>query len=307
MIYVMFVLMGNSVYKQINDVEFQYYCEEDDFDLNGARLIDVDDLREDQEVGILSEYEDCTDKIVKVKKDRLFPARIQRMSKFASHINPSPYSLIQIYNSMGYYFAEPTGNMVFTYRYLDSAKVMHIAIVKINVDKDYVFTVENMEKLKRTAIEEIFNKIKIGEQREMTKINICKCAKPPRVCKINTYNNKVVKVSFADGTFTKAVCSSNDTFNEDTGIMICLMKKMLGKDGNKEFNNMLRRARKEADSFEKEVARRKEFDAKMKENSRKANEKRREKNLAFKQELIDNIKSGVLLGMNNYYNGEELE
>ena len=66
----------------------------------------------------------------------------------------------------------------------------------------------------------------------------------PEVADVEVYNDCVVKVTFADGTFEKAVCSTGDVFNIDTGITICVLKKMMGADGHKRYNKMMRRIHK---------------------------------------------------------------
>ena len=45
----------------------------------------------------------------------------------------------------------------------------------------------------------------------------------PAIVNVETYNDCCVKVTFADGTFTKAVCGPNDQFDIDVGITICTM------------------------------------------------------------------------------------
>ena len=49
--------------------------------------------------------------------------------------------------------------------------------------------------------------------------------------------NKVVIVEFNDGTEEKAICHKDDVFNLETGIMICVMKKMMG--GSAEYNKYM--------------------------------------------------------------------
>lgn len=52
--------------------------------------------------------------------------------------------------------------------------------------------------------------------------------------------NKVVKVTFDDDTFEKAVCHEDDNFSLDTAITICIAKHLLGGSGK--FNNILTKA-----------------------------------------------------------------
>ena len=63
----------------------------------------------------------------------------------------------------------------------------------------------------------------------------------PPVIDMKSFNNKVVVVYFADGTHTKAVCSDNDIFDLDTGIMCCLFKRALDRgNGTKVLNKLIR-------------------------------------------------------------------
>lgn len=112
----------------------------------------------------------------------------------------------------------------------------------------------------------------------------------PMVSRVDTYNNKVVKVTFMDGTFTKAVCSENDEFNLDVGISICLTKRMLHKDSHestKMYANMMHDVHKKMEENEKKREEEKARVAKEKSDRRKANLKRAAKNLKAKQEQID--------------------
>lgn len=104
---------------------------------------------------------------------------------------------------------------------------------------------------------------------------------------IQTYNNKVVKVTFSDGSFTKAVCGDNDHFDLDIGITICVIKKMAGKDGHKWYNNMLRKAHTIMEEREKGKQAYKEYMAEAKERNKKEQERRKAGKEKAKQEQID--------------------
>ena len=51
--------------------------------------------------------------------------------------------------------------------------------------------------------------------------------------------NKVVEVTFADGTKEKAVCREPDVFSLETAIAICISKKIMG--GSSTYNNAVKR------------------------------------------------------------------
>ena len=134
---------------------------------------------------------------------------------------------------------------------------------------------------------------------DMTKYSPLTSHRTVGVKSVDVYNNRVVKVTFTDGTFTKAVCSENDTFNEDMGITICLLKKMLssatnGGDGNKLYNNLMR-------DIHRYVKAQEEFKNKQKEEARKRHEedvKRQENNRIRKQKAkeaqIDMMKTAYI-------------
>lgn len=119
----------------------------------------------------------------------------------------------------------------------------------------------------------------------------------PAIEKIEIYNERVVKVTFKDGTFTKSICAENDIFDVDTGITICLLKKMLGKNGHKIYNNMIRDAHKLMNEQEnkkiekqmaKEEARKKQKEIEMKQKGKK---------MKAKEEAIDIQKQAYIRAM----------
>ena len=109
----------------------------------------------------------------------------------------------------------------------------------------------------------------------------------PAIKKIETYNDRVTKVTFIDDTFTKSVCSENDHFDEDVGITICCMKRLFGKDGNRMYNDMIRKAHKVIieNAKKKEAETKEEAERKLK--AKKAAGKKAAKKLLKKQEQID--------------------
>lgn len=116
----------------------------------------------------------------------------------------------------------------------------------------------------------------------------------PAIEKIETYNNRVVKVTYIDGTFTKAVCSENDTFDLDVGITICAMKRLFGENGTRMYNNYISHAHKvmEKNDKEKLVANVQKMIEKAKK--RKAEIKRVAKKMKKKEEQIDIFKQAII-------------
>ena len=64
--------------------------------------------------------------------------------------------------------------------------------------------------------------------------------KPYDIVDVNILvENKVVEVTFADGTKQKSVCMEPDTFSLETAIAVCVSKKLIG--GTKNYNDAVRR------------------------------------------------------------------
>lgn len=119
----------------------------------------------------------------------------------------------------------------------------------------------------------------------------------PHVKKVEIYNERVVKVTFVDDTFTKSVCSPNDRFDIDVGITICLMKRWLGKDGNKLYNNMLRDIHKTMEHNEKVKEKEAEEKRERKRKQRKEELKKAAKKAKERQEQIDIRKTAIIEAM----------
>lgn len=85
--------------------------------------------------------------------------------------------------------------------------------------------------------------------------------------------NKVVEVTFADGTKEKSVCREPDIFSLESAISICISKKIMG--GSSAYNNAIKRGVK---VYEKKL----EFEKYQKEEQERI-EKKRAKRLAYKE------------------------
>lgn len=96
----------------------------------------------------------------------------------------------------------------------------------------------------------------------------------PEIVDVNIIvQNKVVEVTFADGTKEKAVCREPDTFSLESAISICISKKIMG--GSSAYNNAVKRGMK---VYEKKL----EFEKHQKEEQERI-EKKRAKRLAYKE------------------------
>jgi len=118
----------------------------------------------------------------------------------------------------------------------------------------------------------------------------------PEIIDVKVINDKVIIVTFIDGTQTKAVCDKDDTFNLEVGIGICITKRLMSNDeqtGNSMFNKTIRnalkvmkrneqlkKACKEAEEEEKRIA------DKIKRKKEKRAEQRRQKKIQMMADAI---------------------
>lgn len=102
----------------------------------------------------------------------------------------------------------------------------------------------------------------------------------PKVSDVQTYGDKVVKVIFADGTFTKAVKDDEDDFLT-AGIAICYLKKMLASDdikyGTNAFNKVISKIIKIMDKNRKAAEKKKKDEAEAKEAKKNKKKIKRDK------------------------------
>lgn len=96
----------------------------------------------------------------------------------------------------------------------------------------------------------------------------------PQIADVNIIvPDKVVEVTFADGTKEKSVCRESDIFSLESAISICISKKIMG--GSSAYNNAIKRGMK---VYEKKL----EFEKHQKEEQERI-EKKRAKRLAYKE------------------------
>ena len=80
----------------------------------------------------------------------------------------------------------------------------------------------------------------------------------PEIEDVQSINDKVVIVKFADGTTEKAVLSENDTFSLEQGVSICITKKILNKmlkgaNSTSAYNKLVDYGLKVYDNKQKEI------------------------------------------------------
>lgn len=68
---------------------------------------------------------------------------------------------------------------------------------------------------------------------------------------VEVYNENTVKITFANGDVQTATAQNGDEFAFDTGVMICLMKEMLGKEPSQILGKLIDYAAKVYNEAEK--------------------------------------------------------
>ena len=122
----------------------------------------------------------------------------------------------------------------------------------------------------------------------------------PAVKNVETYNDRVVKVTFIDDTFTKSICSENDHFDLDVGITICAMKRIFGEHGTREYNRFIEHAHDVMVRNEKQKEAEKAAKEAEKVKRRKAELKKAAKELKAKEAYIGMHKEAYLRAMKEY-------
>lgn len=121
------------------------------------------------------------------------------------------------------------------------------------------------------------------------------CNTMPKIKDIKVYGNKVTKVEFDDGTFTK--CIAEYDFDLYTGIAFCLFKRILGENGHRRFNDLMREAYKIMDKNDKAREKEVEEKRKKKEKRLKQEQKRLDGKKKARQEQIDIQKEAILAAL----------
>ena len=120
--------------------------------------------------------------------------------------------------------------------------------------------------------------------------------KIPEIVDVKVINNRVIIMTFIDGTQTKAVCDKDDTFNLEVGIGICITKRLMSDDeqtGNSMFNKSIKKAlrvmkqNEQIEQTRKEIAEEeKRIIEKIKRKKEKRAEKRRQKKIQMMADAI---------------------
>lgn len=118
---------------------------------------------------------------------------------------------------------------------------------------------------------------------------------------IQVYNNVVV-MTFADGTKTKAVLDSEDAFNIEQGLSICIIKKLLGEEGHSIYNKLIRYALKVMERKRVEAEKAKQKHEELKRKAALAQAKYERKKRKKKEEQIEMQKEAYLRAMKEYLN-----
>lgn len=124
----------------------------------------------------------------------------------------------------------------------------------------------------------------------------------PAISQIQTFNDRVVQVTFIDGSQTKCVCGKDETFDLYEGIAFCLFKRFLGKEkGHKHFNDLMRYAFKKLDEQEKQKERKAEIEAENKRHEEKKKlqaqrrkAKKREEKIGIYQEAMKRDREAMI-------------
>lgn len=109
----------------------------------------------------------------------------------------------------------------------------------------------------------------------------------PEIVDYKFYADRVTIVKFADGTYTKCEVQGEDKFDPDTGIIFCVVKKMLGVKGHERFNDILRKAHAAHEKVEADKQKAADEKRARKQKAAKLHAKKLEKEEEQKRQAID--------------------
>lgn len=179
------------------------------------------------------------------------------------------------------YYKEPTCEINIDYRNTITVNYNQITPLDVSVFEDYdidIFnkdgTIKNGFEIIRDMEEKNIMPTKSFDLELMGISNLYVYLKEPQIADVNIIvPNKVVEVTFADGTKEKSVCREPDTFSLESAISICISKKIMG--GSSAYNNAVKRGMKVYEDKQKREAAEKAEQERI--------EKKRAKRLAYKE------------------------
>lgn len=104
--------------------------------------------------------------------------------------------------------------------------------------------------LRNIGVELVETRLEYGEPMEITGrvINPLRIAPTNPTCKLHPkkviFSGPATTILWKDGTKTTVKCQDEDVWDDEVGIAMCYLKKLLGNKGN--FNNIFREAMKVA-------------------------------------------------------------
>jgi hypothetical protein len=106
-----------------------------------------------------------------------------------------------------------------------------------------------------------------------------------KIINYNNYNNKVVVVTFEDGTQEKACCNDADKFDFERGLEVCVMKHIFGAD---KYKSILKNAMKQTDEIDKaEIAEKQRIELIERKRAKAARKKARRKERERAERIAD--------------------
>ena len=109
----------------------------------------------------------------------------------------------------------------------------------------------------------------------------------PAIKSIEVFNNNTVKMTFINGDVQKSTAQKDDTFSFEDGVLRCIVKEMIGKEGNAVLGKLLSYATdiyNKAEADKKKKAEKEEKKRIAAEKNRKKLQKHWEKKRAMERE-----------------------
>lgn len=120
----------------------------------------------------------------------------------------------------------------------------------------------------------------------------------PAIKTIEVFNNNTVKMTFVNGDVQKATAQNGDTFSLEDGLLRCVVKEMIGKEGNAILGKLLSYATDVYNKAEAEKKRKTEEEEKKRiaaeKNYKKAKKHWEKKRAAEREKRIQEMAEAIV-------------
>lgn len=175
---------------------------------------------------------------------------------------------------------------------VDTSEKLNTSKKTIKTDKDSKTLIDRKDRKTKFIRVKYLKNTEEEEEKEITSEKTF-----PNIANIETYNNKAMKMTFSDGSFTKCAINSKDSAEDlffYNAATICYLKKLLddgsNTSGTNVYNKFLEIFSKVVKEVEKEKNKEKEKEAERKRKIKNKQKKKSHKNRRLLETLKEELK-----------------